>query len=826
MPITYSSEAGTLYIPGAYAQNKVVATAGGIAANGYIIVLGESDGGPTYLDESDLSLNVFGPDQLADIRAKYISGPLVDACAGAINASNDEGILGSVAGLIPVKVNGGTIASGTIPLIGGGTYGTLSARLAGKSGNLINRTITTVIEVIPTTGTFVLASPQQVTDISFRVNGAAAVTGTGVLAQYATPTAMVSAINALSGVAATGGVDRTIIGSAISVNVTVSGRVATFTSTTTFAVMPTVGDILVVPNGTAYTTNNEGSYVVIGVTGSNIIRAYKVLDSVGTGASITNPSAEGPIPTLSTALIAYSPVTISLEAGAVVDGKGKSLEIANSGTYLLSDLAYKVTGVSTADKVDWVSTSTVPALLVSGTEYKVNLNLVRQKDSVSETYTIGGDVILTMGYTGTTASCVITGGVMTLTLVGGSSAGTYIISLNDYATVNDLCVYLGTIAGLTAAPGTNALGSRAPLTLDEGTYGFATNNGVKTGRIKADGTEFYNTVNTSSGLVSFAPVGSKTNGLPEFASVGFLAGGAKGATTNLAIQNALDACEMVTANFVLPCFSRNATADIAAGLTDSGSTYDIASINAAVKAHCLLMSQLKYRKRRLAVTSFKGSFTESKNMAGSVANSRCATTFQDVTSLDAFGSLKVFQPWMAAAKAVGMQSAGLYKDITNKRVNITGASAADFNDQRVSPKEQAIKAGLLTIIRKGTSFVWMEDQTTYTVDDNFVFNSLQAMYAADIVAATAEQRMESAFCGQSLADVSAQDAKLVLTTVLDELRTKYKLLSPSDDALSGYKNIKIRVLENVMVCSAEIKLTTSIKFIPIIFSITQIVQTA
>ena len=144
----------------------------------------------------------------------------------------------------------------------------------------------------------------------------------------------------------------------------------------------------------------------------------------------------------------------------------------------------------------------------------------------------------------------------------------------------------------------------------------------------------------------------------------------------------------------------------------------------------------------------------------------------------------------------------------------------------MSNVETALKAGLLPIGKDNGGYYWVSDQTTYSVDSNFVYNSLQAMYAADIVASTVEQRMERAFVGQSLADVSAALATTVFGSIMDDIRT-LKYIAPSDDAPRGFKNTTIKIINgNAMVITSEIKLTTSIKFIPITFMITAIQQTA
>lgn len=831
MASQYTTDSGTtLLIPGAYAETQVKATPSTVAANGIILVVGEADSGPSYAEETDISLNAFGPDQRAEVIAKYGSGRIVDGIIGAVAASNDDNIKGAFTRVIVAKTNTSVKATTTIPAIDASTYANIVAKSAGKPGNLITRKITEEqAEVLPTTGALILASPQVTTTMSARVNGDQVVT-TDSLTTTETPTAMVAAITALTGVTASGGVARNVIDTTRNVTVgNISGYACTFTSTTDWAVNPTVGDIMYIPTGSKFDADNEGTYVVQAVT-ARIISTLKVIDAAGTGHVRTAPTAE-PVADIGAAdLECYSPVTISVSTDDVVPGLGKSLELANTSTGVFADLVWTYDVTAGLNAAPVVSAENAPVLLTSAAEYKVNLNIVRQRDGISEEIIVGDSPVLSIGYIGTTASMVIADEVATITLTGGASAALspITVDLTDYPTISDLCQYFNSLDGFTAAPTLATYGSVDPTRLDEGTYTFGTQWGAMTGRVKTDGADFLDAVNAQSSLVDVTPPGTDTKlvGLPDVVALGFLSGGAKGATTNAAITAALAALEKVKGNFVVPLFSNDASVDILAKETDTNSSYDIASINSAVRAHCLKMSQLKYRRRRLGLTSYSGTFANAKTAAANLASSRCATTFQSVKDNNSVGTLTTFKSWMAAMKAASMQCAGFYKDITHKAIAISGASCTGFDYNSITNMEDALKAGLLPIVYDGSVYKWASDQTTYSRDDNFVYNSLQAMYAVDLVAATAEERMERAFTGQSLADVSASTAATVFGAIMDDIR-RLKLIASSDDAPRGFKNALFKVVNgNAMVVSCEIKVATSIKFIPILFMVSAIQQTA
>jgi hypothetical protein len=393
-------------------------------------------------------------------------------------------------------------------------------------------------------------------------------------------------------------------------------------------------------------------------------------------------------------------------------------------------------------------------------------------------------------------------------------------------TIADLCQFLNTLSGFTAAPALASKGSMKSVNLDDGVYNFATDKGAKVGRIKADGYEMAYDVANVSTLVGLLPPGvaTKLQGLPQVVVGAFLSGGAKGGTTNASVQGALDALKTARGNFVVPLFSQDATLDIANSATDATSTYDINSINAAAKSHVLLCSTLKLQRMRQAFLSKWDTFLNVKNAAGNTASPRCTFFFQKVIASNAAGSLVVFNPWMSAVISAAMQAGGGPKDLTGKFANINGIiDPTGYNSQGISDQEDALLSGLMPLIHEEDGgYTWVSDQTTYTTDSNFFFNSTEAVYAGDVVALTSSKRMGRAFKGQMLADVDANTGKIVLKSILDDLKDG-KWIAPSSDAPKGYKEPVVKIKNsNAMVCSCEIKVSEGIKFIPITFLVTPI----
>jgi len=837
MAQSLSTTSGVAYIPGGYSTIRVQNGTSGLATSGVLLLVGEADQGDAYTLEPDLENNSFGPDQLADVQAKYGSGPLVDAFRAACAPADDPQIGGSFAKAVMVKTNASTKASGNLTNVASGTYGTLVAKSSGKVGNLITYVVTAdTSEALPTTGAFTWIPNVDPLNADFRVTGAASVPLT--VGINTSPSAFVTAVDGLSGVAATGGATRGVLPGLAAGTLTLSAvaNAVTITRSVAFAVTPTVGDTMIIPTGSVLaggTDQNVGGYVVTGVT-STTISATKLSDAGKTlGAAPVAGEVTAPVAVGTTAMAAtsdvqcFAPVTITLEAGSVVDGVGKTLEInaLTTGTDLLTRCAY----AGSITPVTFISTSATPVVIAATSEYKAKLTVSRAVDNLQEILTAGGDIALKVSYTGTTATVTITDTAVTSVVAGGSGAALPAITLADYPTIADLASFINAQTGWKAAVGSAAAGNLPTSALDNGTFNVCSTFGAHVGRIKADGYNFFNTIKDGSALVQLNTTPTQAAaGLPVVAALAYLAGGLKGSTTSEEVLAAIDALEAVHGNFVIPLFSQDASRDIIAGLTESGSTYTIEAINLAVKTHVLKMSTLKKRRNRQAFLSIEDTFANQKEAASNLSSSRCSVAFQDFKQLTSAGTIKQFQPWMGAVIAAAMQAAGFYKAIFFKGINTVGTVHADgsFKENNDSQVEEALKAGLMPARKAQTGgFIWVSDQTSYIKDENFVYNSVQAVYTADLIALTTAQKMEKAFVGQSVADISAALALSYLEGLMAEF-LRLKLIAPSDDALKGFKNAKIRINGGSMFVSVEIKLAGALYFSLIDFLVSPVVQSA
>ena len=462
-------------------------------------------------------------------------------------------------------------------------------------------------------------------------------------------------------------------------------------------------------------------------------------------------------------------------------------------------------------------------LVVSSVEPQIQLDIKRTDIALNESFLARAEVAMSVGYQGTSASLTISGNTLSTSVVGGSGANLS-INISQYTTIKDLADYINSQTGYSAQAesGSQQLPTSA---LDKvAAIGICASSSAKAGRIKKALHNFKQAALNSSALDFSADA---TGGLPaEMSSVAYLAGGAKGSSTASQVVSAFNQLEGIDVNFIVPLFSRNASEDIADGLTESGSTYSISAINAALKNHVLKMSTAKLKKHRLGLASFWGNYSEAKAEANILANARLTLCMQKSSQVNSQGEVQSYLPWHSAIIAAGMQAAGFYKAIVNKFANVISfEDPSGFDSGSPGDIEDALQAGILFMERDIQGSKWVSDQTTYGLDTNFVYNSLQAMYASDLVSLDLAASFQRAFVGKSLADVTPADAIAFLDSKMFNYKQQ-KLIAASEGAEAGYRNAKVSINAPAMDVSCEIFLASALYFIGISLNISQVTGSA
>ena len=173
-----------------------------------------------------------------------------------------------------------------------------------------------------------------------------------------------------------------------------------------------------------------------------------------------------------------------------------------------------------------------------------------------------------------------------------------------------------------------------------------------------------------------------------------------------------------------------------------------------------------------------------------------------------------------------MTAAGLQRSITHKFANVSGfVEPTGFSSGSPGDLETALEAGLLIMEQSSGAFRFVSDQTTYSFDSNFFFNSGQAVYTADILTDDLAEALDRAFVGGSTADITAQSVVTFVQAKMNEYLRR-RLISTSDDAVAGFKGLRVTINGPVLEVSLEVKLSTTIFFIPLNIEISQVTQSA
>lgn len=525
-----------------------------------------------------------------------------------------------------------------------------------------------------------------------------------------------------------------------------------------------------------------------------------------------------------------TPITVAIAAADLVAAVKTKVETAVTtvtATVVDTTIEIKVKDTATTPGGKTLEITDADEILVGLPEGIIEsaqerrIRLVAEEGVNTSTVEAGGEIAFLVGYEGTVPATIeIANGKM----VGKQGASTKFTA--DFAKFDNLkkvADYINSLnAGFVAKPFAASWAGKPSMALDEGTYACST--GIVGGlpaRVKMDAAKLYAAVYESP-IVELSA--EAVAGLP--AEGVFFLSGTLGATNQTDIRDALAAFKSVQGNFPVVLFSRDSTSLIDDGLTDTASDFKIDGIHTLLRAHALECSTLKNQKFRQGFASHKGTFKASKLAANDLAAARVACAFQDCVTLSADGFIKTFDPWMYAVMAAGGQAAAGHKAIFNKGLATNGAKHKDFKSGDTSMVEDALLNGLLTVVqREDGSYSFASDQTTYTIDDNFVYNSIQMMYSCDIIAATIQRKMHKAFTGASVADVSASVALSYLQSICSEL-VRLKLITPSDDAPRGWKNEQIQIDGAVMKVSLEVKPAGAIYFTPINITVSAVSQTA
>ncbi len=465
-------------------------------------------------------------------------------------------------------------------------------------------------------------------------------------------------------------------------------------------------------------------------------------------------------------------------------------------------------------------------LVVASSEDMAILTMQNTRDLITETATLGGNIVLKVGrLTGITPQVVITATQIKLM---NNSLAEYTLNKADFDTVQQVADFISASTGgnWLASIASVLFGQYNPSVLDEVTVGASAsvlNASTLPAQIKMDASEVADFFEASANA-NLTAGASSVCGLPDTLAATYLAGGAAGATSTSAIVDALTAFQKVRVNSVVPLFSRDATDDKTDLLTDTGSNYTLAGVHQAVKTHCSLMRTTKARSERQAYLSIKATYALCKSASQTLADASAQLLIQDVKQNDSDGVIKWFQPWALAcllAGARGGSPVGL--PMTNKYLNCSGLRQTgqamttldadiveDFDPD--TQYEDAIRNGLTFLEHpQNGGFRVVVDNTTYGRDGNWVYNRAHVLYAADVLEYDFRTQLQNIYVGVkntiSAAEVAGTCDSILATYLAQGLTVS------TPDAKQGYKQLTVNVTGNTIDVNVTAKLVEGIDFI-------------
>jgi hypothetical protein len=442
----------------------------------------------------------------------------------------------------------------------------------------------------------------------------------------------------------------------------------------------------------------------------------------------------------------------------------------------------------------------------------VVITVARSDLGVSEiSEPLGNKVVMTLQCTdgvASVATVTIAGGVLTTSVTGGS-ASPLNIKLSDFATIGQVVEYINSIPLYSAAVGSAPGAVNMPTSVLDSKTAVDILAVASCKRDLQDVKDFF----ASSGLVDFSP--TATAGLPTTLVKSFLTGGAKGSTTASQVTAAIDALAKVRVNFIVPLFSQDATADIASGHTEAGSTYTIAGAIAALKSHCAQMSTVRGRKERQGFAGIKASYDDAKQASSDNAFNRLQLVFQEVQVLASDGSTPFKQPHALAVISAAMKAAavvGLPNTFKAPNILAFKAPSGDFDPE--TQADDAIDANLCFVERApGGGFRFVLDNSTYAQTKDAWFNARPSViYAADTAALSIRLNTET-LVGLRNSDVSVESIKNLLIGVMDSLRASGIIVPDASSGGRGFKDLSVRIEGSIVRISVTLILVEGLEFV-------------
>ena len=509
-------------------------------------------------------------------------------------------------------------------------------------------------------------------------------------------------------------------------------------------------------------------------------------------------------------LVDMAKLALSPSADTDITGGAQKLYLikTNSGTKASAALPTSY-GTLSAKKAGSPGNKISSQVAVTGSTVVITVS--KSEDGISEISSpLGNQVVMSIQCTDGVASAAtlsIVNGVLTTVITGGS-ASPLNIKLSDFATIGQLVEYIASMPLYTATVGSAPGATNMPNSVMDAQSALNILLSANIKRDLQDVKDFF----ASSGLVDFSA--TATSGLPTTLAKTFLSGGAKGSTTASSVTNAIDALSRVRVNFIVPLFSRDATADIAAGLTEAASTYTIAGTAAALRSHVAQMSTTPGKKERQGFVGIQDTYVNQKKFASDYSHARMQYLIQQVLVSVQSGNVKK-APHAAAVISAAMKAAanvGLSNTFKAPNCSAFYSPSADFDPEIQS--NDAINANLCFIEKNPQGgFRFALDNSSYALaKDAWVYARPSVLYAADTAALSIRLNTE-AIVGKRNSDIGKPQVEQLMISVMDSLRSAGIIVADKSSGGKGYKDLVVTINGSIVTIGITLILVENYEFV-------------
>jgi len=287
----------------------------------------------------------------------------------------------------------------------------------------------------------------------------------------------------------------------------------------------------------------------------------------------------------------------------------------------------------------------------------------------------------------------------------------------------------------------------------------------------------------------------------------FLAGGARGISSNTNFQDGLDTTLLRRMTQIVPLIDQD--------LINEGfnSTATVASVAAQLGAN-VATARGAGQSERGGYIGFRGTKAEVINQANAINDQDVQLTAQLPTALNNAGSLQEFGPRMLATMAASMRAgvSAIGEPLTHKFLRVASLSQdASWDPSNLTDSTEMINAGVLfaeTIDGSGTR--WVRDLTTFVQSNNLAFSEGSVRDVVRYIAFNLRNVLVERFIGRKASPATIASFKDVAATFLEQARSDDIIVDSTDLATGA----TVHAWHNLQVFSSGDVVTLNVGVFP------------